>query len=74
MSDACVRRMPHPTYSQTHCILIPRLRRASNAYFFVSAAICAGCFFVYGWVMPRMAVVTYWRDKKIEDGEGLHLT
>ncbi|GBF92148.1 equilibrative nucleoside transporter [Raphidocelis subcapitata] len=44
------------------------LRRSAIAYFFVSALVSVACFFMAGWMVPRLEVVKYWRQKKIEEG------
>lgn len=44
------------------------LRRASNAYFLVTVAVSLGCMALYGWGVPRLAVVKHYRSKKIEEG------
>lgn len=45
-------------------------RRASDAYFFMAVAIAAACFIVYGWVVPRLAVVKYYRKQRLDAGKG----
>ena len=47
---------------------IDGLRRSCNAYFFTTTFICAFCFVLHVWVMPRMPIVKYWRNRKVEEG------
>ena len=49
------------------------LRRSSDAYFFMAAAIALACFIVTGWVRPRLEVYKYWRAVKLREGEACNL-
>ena len=47
------------------------LRASTAVYFTLAAAISLSCCVVYGYVIPRLGVVVYWRRKRAQgQGEG----
>lgn len=46
------------------------LRVSTAIYFALSAAICGGCVVVYGWLLPKLEVVAYWRAKRAGSAAG----